>query len=44
MEEQTNQSREKLLEWSVMDFKFNLRYIAWRGYTEKKYNEIMNKK
>ena len=44
MEKATAHKRAELLEWTVMEFKFNLRYIAWQNYTQDKYEEIMKKK
>jgi len=44
MEASTPFTRKELLEWSVMEFKFNMKYIAWKNHTEEKYQEIMNKK
>src|SRR5438309_800558 len=44
MEKVTPYKRTELLEWSVMDFKFNLRYLAWQGWTNEQYQKIMEKK
>lgn len=44
MEKETPYKRSELLEWSVAEFKHNLRYIAWRAHTDKKLAEIMDKK
>jgi len=44
MEKVTPFKRTELLEWTVEEFKHNLRYIAWQGYTNDKYEEIMKKK
>lgn len=44
MEEVTPFTRKELLEWSVNEFKFEMRYTAWKNHTDKKYNEIINRK
>lgn len=44
MEEVTPFTRKELLEWPLQEFKHNLRYIAWKNYTDKKYADIMKKK
>ena len=43
MEKQTPYKRHELLNWTVAEFMFNLRYISWENETEKKYKEIMSK-
>ena len=44
MEKVTPYKRTELLEWTVMEFKHNLRYIAWQNYTDEKYRDIVSNK
>lgn len=44
MEKSTPFTRKELLDWSVMEFKFNMRYIAWKNHTDEKYEKIVNSK
>ena len=44
LEKTTGHKRAELLEWSVAEFKHNLRYLSWQAYTNEKYDEIMRKK
>ena len=44
MEKQTPYTRDQLLGWTVRDFKFNLRYISWKGHVDEAYAKIMKEK
>ena len=44
MEKVTPFTRKELLEWTVEEFKYNLRYVAWQNYTDEKYSDIMKRK
>ncbi len=44
MEECTKFKREEILDWTLAEFKFELRYLAWKGHIDKKYNDIMMEK
>ena len=44
MEVQTQHKRSELLTWTVAEFYHNLRYIAWKGYFDKKYSDIIKSK
>ena len=44
MEEVTPFKRTEILEWTVEEFKHNLRYVAWKGWTVEKYEKIMRDK
>ncbi len=44
MEKQTPFTRDQLLEWTVRDFKFNLRYISWKNHIDEEYAKIMRDK
>ena len=44
LEKETSTPREKILKWSVAEFKLNLRYIAWTNEINKRYGEILEKK
>ena len=43
LEEITPFKRSELLEWSIGEFKYELRYWAWKNHTEKKYSEILSR-
>lgn len=44
MEEVTPFKRTEILEWSIAEFKHELRYQAWKAHFMKKYQEIMKSK
>lgn len=44
MEKETPYTRDELLEWPVGKFQYNLCYIAWKNYIDKKYGDIIKKK
>ena len=44
LEEVTPFRRSELLEWSIAEFKYELRYWAWKNHTDKKYSEIQSMK
>lgn len=44
MEEITPFTRKDILDWSVAEFKYQLRYSAWKSHTDKKYHDIINPK
>ena len=43
LEEVTPFKREELLAWSIAEFKFELRYWAWKNHVDKKYSEIQSR-
>ena len=44
MEKVTPYKRAELLEWTVQEFKHNLRFIAWQNHTDEEYAKIMKRK
>ena len=44
LEKETGQPDKEIQDWTVTHFKFRLRYIAWRNYTEDNYNKILKDK
>lgn len=44
MESSTPYKRDELLKWTVNEFKFNLKYLAWKSHMDNKLAEIMKRK
>lgn len=44
VEKESGINRNEILKWPVKEFKNNMTYLAWQGFTMKKHNEIMSKK
>ena len=44
MEVQTQHKRSELTMWSVSEFQYNLLYISWKAYFDKKYADIIKAK